>query len=418
MLLCQPQFLLAYLLHVELILKVMLGMVALLALGMLLKPRKGDWFIGMLAWIALEAVDYVFAPDRGLALLPLKALIIYYVIGLGISRSARTPKSAFSMIFLLCVGQYIWWAVFGLKNGAARWAPDFDNFDGYGPLMAMGVGPAYFYAMATKRKWRRRLALLTAALCVLGVVSAFARGAVVSVVATLGYIWLRSPRKGRTLGAILVGLIVAAIVASNIDGSTRGNDTESSFWQEMSTIFDHGGTRQDREILWSAALKIFRQHPVLGAGQLNFGVVAAETLQPEDLAGDYANNPKQLYSRALHNIYYQILSELGIVGVLIFASILIQFWRRNRALLRPEAASRWRAMGGVEDLTALARGLECGMVAYLCCGYFYNMLTVNNFYAFLIANTTLYSIVYGDRSRMPVPARRQPLAPVRSAVVR
>jgi O-antigen ligase len=185
---------------------------------------------------------------------------------------------------------------------------------------------------------------------------------------------------------------MVAIVASSIDGSTRGDDTNSNFWVEMSTMFEEGGTRADREVLWGAATKVFQLHPVLGAGPGNFGVAAASELHVGDVGGNYADNPKTLYSRALHNIYYQTLSEQGVVGFAIFLAVLAQFWIRNRALTRRAAAAQWRALGGDHDIGAIARGLECGLVTFLACGWFYNMFLVSGFWGIIIANTVLYRI--------------------------
>jgi O-antigen ligase len=221
------------------------------------------------------------------------------------------------------------------------------------------------------------------------------------MVVTAAYIWFRSPRKGRVSLIILVGAIVAAIVASSIDGSTRGDDTNSNFWVEMSTMFQAGGTRADREVLWGAARKVFQNHPILGAGPSNFGVAAANELHVGDVGGNYADNPKVLYSRALHNIYYQTLSEQGIVGFAILLALIAQFWIRNRALTRRAAAAQWRALGGEHDLGAIARGLECGLVTFLACGWFYNMFLVSGFWGLIIANTVLYRMTRRRGNRAP-----------------
>jgi O-antigen ligase len=386
-------------------LKLPLVLTGVVALTVAMKPTKADWMLGMAAWIAITALNLPFSPNPGYALVPLKELIWYYALGLCLLRIVRTPQAAAPMLSVLCVGQYFWWAAWGLKSGGVSWHPDFANYDAFGPLMAVGVGPAYFYAGATTDRKKRIWSLIAAMLCVLGVISSFARGAVLSLIMTVGYIWYRSPRRGRTAGYIAAACLIAGIAASIINGKTRGSDTQSSFWDEMGTMFDtsEGSTGSDREVLWGAAVKVYKQYPILGAGAANFGVAAAEIIQPGEIAGAYGDNPQTLYDRALHNIYFQILSEYGTAGILAFLYLLWRFYRNTRAMLKPGAAEAWRRAGGTQDVRAIALGLESGMVAFLGTSFFYNQLFYVTFYSLLFANALVYSIL--QLSAAPVPGR-------------
>lgn len=390
-------------------LKLPLVLTGVVALTVAMKPTKADWMLGMAAWIAVTALNLPFSPNPGYALIPLKELVWYYALGLCLLRIVRTPQAAAPMLAVLCVGQYFWWAAWGLKSGGVSWHPDFANYDAYGPLMAIGVGPAYFYAGATTDRKKRVWSLIAAVLCVLGVISSFARGAVLCLIVTIAYIWYRSPRRARTAGYIAAAGLVAAIVASIINGKTRGNDTQSSFWDEMSTMFDQseGSTGNDREVLWGAAVKVYKQYPILGAGAGNFGVAAAEIIQPGEIEGSYGANPQTLYDRALHNIYFQILSEYGTAGVLVFLYLLWRFYRNTQAMLKPGASEAWRRAGGTQDIRAIALGLESGMVAFLGTSFFYNQLFYVSFYSLIFANVLVYSILQLSMA----PQRGQPVRP-------
>jgi O-antigen ligase len=397
-----PQWMLAGILKLTPLLKAPLGIMVVLALTMLAKPRKGDWIWGMAAWIFATAINLPFAYNRGAAMIPFKALIVYYVVGLGVMRAIRTPRAAGPLLFMLCAAQYLWWGAWGIKSGLVEWHPNLANFDGYGPLMAIGMGPAYFYGMATPSPGRKKLAFLAAAMCIIGVVSSFARGAVLSLGATVAYIWMRSPNKGKNAGLIVMGGFIVMIAGSLINGSSRGSDTRSNFFEEMSTMFDvsEGSTGSDRKALWAAATQVWLRHPVLGAGADNFGMAAASMFQAGQVGGQYAENPNTLYGRALHSNYYQILSEFGIVGVLIYGFLTIQFFKNCRWLMRPETIAVWRARGGVEDLRNIALGLEGGMVAFMLTGYFYNQLFTSWFYALLFAAILLRQLTTPD-GKMP-----------------
>jgi O-antigen ligase len=241
-------------------------------------------------------------------------------------------------------------------------------------------------------------------------VSAFARGSTLTLAVTVVHIWLRSPRKVRTAGFAIVGFVIVILLSSVIDGSTRGSDTKSNFWEEMSTMFDdsEGSTGSDRKTLWAAAVIVFKHHPILGVGAENFGPAATTLLKPGDIPGAAFNdNPNMLYARALHSNYYQLLSEYGLVGVAVLGFLLVDFWKRNKAIRRiPSAAVAWRAAGGREDPGFLALGLECGVVAFLASGYFYNQLFTSWFFSMVIANTVLHTIVMRQTQGPPAPRGR------------
>jgi O-antigen ligase len=139
----------------------------------------------------------------------------------------------------------------------------------------------------------------------------------------------------------------------------------------------------------------------MGVGINQFGPVVASEFKVGDIGGAYAENPLTLYGRALHSIYFQILSEFGTAGAVIFVVMLVQFWTRCNVLLKPAAAERWKRAGGQGDLRSLALGLESGMVGFLASGAFFNQLFTVWFYGLLIMCTLLYYMVVPPKNAMP-----------------
>jgi O-antigen ligase len=384
------------------LLKAPLALMALLAMVLVTKQMKGDWIWALFAWIVATAANFPFAVDRGLSMNVFKALIVYYIFGLGLVRAIRTPKTASTVLFMLCVLQYIWWAVNGIKNGGVPWHSNLSNPDGFGPLMAMGVGPAYFYAMATKNPTEKKLALLAAGLCVVGVVSAFARGAVVGLVASIGWIWLRSPNKVKTSMMMVVAGVIVIIVGSMIDGNTRDTSSKSNFFEEMASMFDsRDGTANDRKALWDVATREFLEHPVMGVGAEQFGAYAARHYPAGTVGGQYEEAPGTLYGRALHSNYYQILSEYGLIGVVIFVTLCVSFFRSIRYLTLPKAQAAWEAGGGTTDVGKIAIGIECAMMSFLLTGYFYNQIFVSWFYCLILAAIVMRQIAQSPVTVVP-----------------
>lgn len=84
-----------------------------------------------------------------------------------------------------------------------------------------------------------------------------------------------------------------------------------------------------------------------------------------------------------HSFYVATLTELGIVGTLVWALLLLWVGSRLRVLLRAgRARSQLAADGGL--LTAVARGLAAGFVATLVGNIFYLTMIFSGFYVILL----------------------------------
>jgi O-antigen ligase len=145
--------------------------------------------------------------------------------------------------------------------------------------------------------------------------------------------------------------------------------------------------------MWKAAFGVFLEHPVIGVGFDNWGIFAASYYEPGELGGLYAANPAIFYGKSTHNIYVQILAETGIVGILMFAWIFVDFWRRNLQLRSSAAAQRWKAIGGRFDLRMAALGVEAAMVGWMANAVLYSMAGLHWLFTILTLNLVLHTIV-------------------------
>ena len=359
-------------------------------------PPKRGWYAPLLAFWLFNIVTMPFAVNRLYSILPVKILMVYYTISLITVSYLRTPREAWPVLAMMFLWQWAWWLVWGLVPGQVGWHPDLANHDAYGPVMVIGAGVCVYFAQAVRDRRLRIIGYALALLCVGGVVSAFARGAVLTLALVMVLAWIRSPRKGRMTVALLLMAGVVGIAAELLGSSNRSGDIEagpSSFWAEMATSFQgtESGTGSDRKELWAMAWKLYKLHPIIGVGGANYGPAAATRLRGVDVGGDYAANQSMLYDRALHNVFFQVLCEHGTIGFVIFLWIFVDFWRRNSAMRKRRLADPWlRWSGGQLDLRMLSLGLESGMVGYLGTAFFYNQLTTPWLYALLTTNVLLH----------------------------
>jgi O-antigen ligase len=389
----------------QFVLKIPTGLFAIL---LVLTIAKGPRFLfpPLLAFLVYTVLSVPFAYIRGGALELAKALFAYYVITLASLTVVRNAREAVPIVVAALAAQFTLWVVAGARSGFITWHYAYANSDSFGPLMVLGMAGLTCVGLATKNRTWRILAFLLGGGCVVGLVVSFARGAVLSAGVVGIWIWARSPNKLKTaalgVGAFVV-LAIAARVFQGAQSAILAGKTSTNFWEEMGTAFNpNDATRQDRQVLWHLALRVYASHPLLGVGPNAFGPYAADHFAVGTTGGAYDENPKRLWGRALHNSYYQILSEFGTVGAAIFLWIVWDFFKRNRKLRHPQRRQAWALRtGGQLDLRYLSIALEASMVGFLLTAYFYNQIfDVNWFYVLLTINALLYQLTRPQQPAM------------------
>mgnify|MGYP000100095229 CR=1 FL=1 len=178
-------------------------------------------------------------------------------------------------------------------------------------LIPLAVAVVFESRLSRPLRW---LALTALALALPALVLSYARGAIIGLVAG-AVIWLAVLRP-RLAIAVVVTTAIAAVVFAPASLKER---------------FDPGASGSDvtlRSDIWSSALAIYAERPILGTGLDNFPVAYQE------LPSTTANAAQR---RLLHNdlllvpphpqsIYLQALAEEGIIGLLVllgFAGVVI-----------------------------------------------------------------------------------------------
>ena len=384
------------------------------AMVLALAPPVSRWYPAFLLYLANACVMLPFAENTGVARdFVLKNLLLYYLLAVGSLTFIQSVAKA-RLLLLLFLLQFLWWLVQARFTGPnvgsglwqpIPWHPNLGNTDAFAPLMVIGIGFAFYYSLATPKGRMRWLALAIGAMCVVGMVAAYTRGASVGAVMILLYVWLRSPNKGRTFWKVALAIAVFFVATSIIY-------PQGQFWTRLASITAEGtetGTGADRWHLWQMGWHAFVRRPVFGVGAGNFGIFSFYHLPPDELIGRYQLQEGALYGRALHSVYMQVLSEFGFVGAVAFVGLLDDFWRRNRALRSAKLLTAWRqAAPRGPELRAVSLALEAGMAAYLVTGLFYDQLYVHWFYSLLIVNAVVHSVALrtAAASQEPLPTPR------------
>ncbi len=412
LLLFNPHWFLTNIGFPSLVLQLHIAVFSILTIVMLVNvSRLKHLYAPFMVYTAFIVLYYPFGYNPAEALKWAKQAFIVYGLAVATLAFVQRPKHVKYVLLMILLFQYLWYGAHGLMTGGPHWDPWYTNTDGFGSLMAMGFVSSLHVAMAATSSRLRWMAMGTSLLCVGGLVSAFARGAVLSAGLAFAFGWVRSGRRRLAYAGISVSTAIALVIAAQVfTAPERVEGEQSSFWLEMATIADDiaDSDADDRRLIWRIARREFMDNPLAGVGTGSFGAYAAEHYSGSTVGEQYAANPRRLYNRAVHNLFFQVLAEQGLIGLVLFLWLLIDFWRRNRAVRRSVGESDTTLLPGLRT-RPLAVGLEVSMVAFLGASMFYNMLIATQFYLLLAANALLHVAWVRSRSisqPTPPPQRR------------
>jgi len=235
-----------------------------------------------------------------------------------------------------CVRQYVTGTGATFQGQNSRPTGTFGGEDVIAASVILGMGVTVCVALAISAPGRRRVAYAALGLGLLGPLAlTLSRGSllttVVALVVVLGFAGWR---------VLLASLVCAAAAATVlVGGFDVGSDTVG---QRIASIGDTAQapdpSTTDRYALWTAAVRIWLDHPVDGVGLREFrryrdsyapAALSAGSTVGQDGPGGGISQQELL---SPHNQYLLVLAEQGAVGFLPFA-----------ALLLVSTATAWRA---------------------------------------------------------------------------
>lgn len=223
--------------------------------------------------------------------------------------------------------------------------------------MNLVIPLAGFSLFAEKKKWKKVCFAVLVAVYLGAIVVGLSRGGFVGLICGLGYSFVKTPRKGAAVAAVVLIVVFLAIIAG------------PKYWDEMSTITDTSeGTADMRLELWKIAVEEFKSYPLTGVGAGNYRWRMNEFESPEQL---------EKFGRVLlaevHSTYFQLLAELGIGGCIAFGFFLFHTYRNyqyveklsSRYLRAFPHGSGSQAEEDLRWIQAYGRGLMGGYIGYL-----------------------------------------------------
>jgi tetratricopeptide (TPR) repeat protein len=162
-------------------------------------------------------------------------------------------------------------------------------------------------------KPRLNIYFFLSSICLATLFLTFSRGGILSLIFSLFVllILLKDVRKQRKILVIVVfSLLLAGIIycfSLNFNFSVSPQSSLESAVEESAIA----QSAQGRFEFWEGAVHIFSSYPILGSGLGTFPLIYRQF------------QPGKWYSRFAHNVYLQIASETGCVGLIAFLALLL-----------------------------------------------------------------------------------------------
>jgi len=346
-------------------------------------------FLGLLLLMTLHGP---IAVNNYYAYLIWRGTLLYFIVYLSIVNFVDSFEKIEKYIDIWIIIN-LFCAFVGLKHGGRVPNSGFmgDEND-FALVMNMAIPFAYFMFLETSSTKKKILYLSACCIFIAANVASLSRGGFVGLVPVILYCWYKTPKK--FLSTIIVAIMISILYFS----------ASPKYWQEVKSIKEENiqkGTGAGRWYLWKCALRIFLDHPIIGVGQGNFpwNVQLYEPLTAKKLHG----------GKAVHSLYFTLISELGLIGILLFSGMLYFSYKELKWILKKEKEFLLKQNQSKQIIQQLHKikfiifGITGAMLGYLVSGAFLSVLYYPHFWLLIslcvaLKNTVINSKLEGNYS--------------------
>lgn len=228
-------------------------------------------------------------------------------------------------------------------------------------LACVTAFPMAYFGVLHSRGTRRWVYAGIALVLVIAVVISKSRGGFVGLALTVAYAILISKYRIRALiGVAVAGLIFVAAVPKDYL-------MEIVSIKQEATGEIEDGTADARFFLWTAAFNMWKAHPIFGVGAGN-SIYHTGRYQPDWEGAMYSE--RDWSGTAIHSGVFELLSELGSVGVFFYTAMLVNHFAVLRRIRRTARMARGLPTSLRQELEMYSGGLAGGVIGYLGSGVF------------------------------------------------
>ena len=334
-----------------------------------------------MALLCLLAIHVPLASNNYYAYLTSRSMVLIFIVYLGIVSLLKSEVNILKC-FQWWMGVAVICAVKGyMEGGKIANSAFLGDENDFATFVIMMIPFSYFSIFYARKYLSRVSCIIFVILLVVAGISSMSRGGFVAMCVVSVFCWSYSARKVISSVFIVVGVCAFILFVP------------PEYRHEMQSIFDHDtyetGTGGVRLHLWRAGIRMFRDHPVIGVGGGNFQWRVIEYEQ-EGFRGR-THGGKQA-----HSIYLTLLPELGIVGTVLFAILIllptleqiklnrsVRPWIKKLKRDGPVGKHEMYLFKRLERMALIQRGLWGGLVALLVNGAFLSLLYYPHVWIFI-----------------------------------
>ena len=233
-----------------------------------------------------------------------------------------------------------------------------------------------FLIIDTKSKLARMVYVVSLLVLIIAIIGTQSRGASIALASVFLFIWWSGQKK--VLGLFILGTIGVIII----------NYAPDVYFGRMSSIanYEQEGSAMGRIIAWKTAIRMAKENPVLGVGSGHFPVKLGTEFRPPEF-GD-----SNLPWLTAHSIYFLILGELGLPGIIFLLAMLIGNYSRLKRLHQKIRDSNEESASNYGRLFLM---LNASLIAYAIGGAFLSAAYYPHLYviaAMIVAASYIYEM--------------------------
>ena len=345
------------------------GLDVLLLLSVVMSGKLDVSRLQTKLWIPLFVVMAIHVPiarNNFHALMTFKDMLLFFGLYLGIVTYVNSLEKMRALM-KMWLGILGFLAVMGIAHGGhgiGGWMGDENDFC---MVMNMAVPFGYFLLFSATGVAQKMKYLGFLGTFILAAMATLSRGGFLGLASVGAYCWYRSPKKLNALIVVVVAVCFMVVLAPE----TYWDEIASSTSDETMGVDGTGGARL---YTWGLGMEMFFSNPIIGIGQSNF----PWTIDIYEAGRTF--NTRSFGGRQAHSAWVTLISELGLVGIVIIGGMLWQCYTDLKFVRMRFAPAESRQKFGQtvqagEDVRAyLARAMEGSLIGFIVSGVFISIL--------------------------------------------
>lgn len=265
--------------------------------------------------------------------------------------------------------------IYGIPNSSLA-----DN-NLYALAIVMLLPVLLYLAKYSANKYAKLAAIISFSLCVLTVLGSNSRGGFLALAIVGFWYWVTSSRK--FLSTLVVGVVAAGVVQFAPERWFERIETLKVATEDQSFL--------GRVAAWKVSVNIANDNPILGGG---FHAVQMQWIwnRYKDTPNFISMEIPEMAAKAAHSNYFQVLGDLGYVGLLLFlaiiASAFVTRWRIHSIVARSKGDVAWAA--------DLATAINLSLVAFMAGGGGVSLAYYELAYLFIMMQYAVYRLLVSE----------------------